>query len=470
MLTGKPPYANMTSMTALFRIVQDERPPLPENISPVSPLCPVPCTQLMRVSQECADFLTQCFQKDPLQRATALDLQRHPWIIKNVSAAASKGLEEDQQEDELEEIGTTEEASPGGHESESVAKKMDNGVKPDEAWETVDSYSDEEMFPEWRKSEQLPLEPLSPEGKDELLAQPSSMRSEYSSDEDDGREFMSDLRNTFALGGAAAAPVVEEQRPEPSPPSQTARLPERQKSRTPKKVKKRLKKKRSIPAFVNNTLKQSLRRFRESVGGYDEQAQETHDAAADSYSQPQPSPGESSAGDAAQSPGVAGIAVTPQGKWASQRATAAPVEVNTQSLPPQPLKQENTAPEHRRPPSTKSTRARSQPTRSELPSPLSIASAGTFGSRGSVRGHGKESLMSPDSMAFAALSADAKAEAEEEARTLSYNLALACAAYITWTGWREGEAETVDEAEDYMFRQYEEMVSALWSWRTASFT
>ncbi len=35
LLTQKPPYFDLTPMAALFRIVQDDHPPLPKNISPV---------------------------------------------------------------------------------------------------------------------------------------------------------------------------------------------------------------------------------------------------------------------------------------------------------------------------------------------------------------------------------------------------------------------------------------------------
>ena len=44
LLTGKPPYFDLQQMPALFRIVQDEHPPLPDNISPAL-----------------EDFLLQCF-------------------------------------------------------------------------------------------------------------------------------------------------------------------------------------------------------------------------------------------------------------------------------------------------------------------------------------------------------------------------------------------------------------------------
>lgn len=35
LLSTKPPYFELTAMAALFRIVQDDHPPLPERISPV---------------------------------------------------------------------------------------------------------------------------------------------------------------------------------------------------------------------------------------------------------------------------------------------------------------------------------------------------------------------------------------------------------------------------------------------------
>lgn len=49
-------------MPALFRIVNDEHPPLPEGASPAV-----------------RDFLLQCFQKDPNLRVSARKLLKHPW-------------------------------------------------------------------------------------------------------------------------------------------------------------------------------------------------------------------------------------------------------------------------------------------------------------------------------------------------------------------------------------------------------
>lgn len=63
LLTGDPPYFDLGPMPALFRIVQDDYPPLPEGISPAL-----------------KDWLMQCFQKDPILRVSAQKLLKHKWI------------------------------------------------------------------------------------------------------------------------------------------------------------------------------------------------------------------------------------------------------------------------------------------------------------------------------------------------------------------------------------------------------
>ncbi|KAL4906435.1 hypothetical protein BDW74DRAFT_150347 [Aspergillus multicolor] len=64
LLEGKPPYYNLQPMQALFRIVHDDHPPLPQGASPAV-----------------KDFLMQCFQKDPNLRVSARKLLKHPWIV-----------------------------------------------------------------------------------------------------------------------------------------------------------------------------------------------------------------------------------------------------------------------------------------------------------------------------------------------------------------------------------------------------
>ncbi|KAJ2065639.1 Protein kinase of the Mitotic Exit Network [Coemansia sp. S146] len=64
LLTGKPPYSELLTMAALYRIVEDDHPPIPEGIS-----------------EELKDFLLQCFQKEPANRPTAAELMSHSWTI-----------------------------------------------------------------------------------------------------------------------------------------------------------------------------------------------------------------------------------------------------------------------------------------------------------------------------------------------------------------------------------------------------
>lgn len=63
LLTCVPPYYDLQPMPALFRIVQDEHPPIPDSLSP-----------------SITDFLRQCFKKDARQRPDAKTLLSHPWI------------------------------------------------------------------------------------------------------------------------------------------------------------------------------------------------------------------------------------------------------------------------------------------------------------------------------------------------------------------------------------------------------
>lgn len=63
LLTGFPPYHELSDVTALFRIVSDECPPLPTNLS-----------------ADCEDFLRKCFNKDMHTRASADELLSHRWL------------------------------------------------------------------------------------------------------------------------------------------------------------------------------------------------------------------------------------------------------------------------------------------------------------------------------------------------------------------------------------------------------
>ncbi|KAI3629746.1 hypothetical protein MIR68_011181 [Amoeboaphelidium protococcarum] len=65
LLTTHPPYFGFNAMTALFKIVEDDCPPLPENISP-----------------ELKNFLQQCFNKQAAGRPSAKQLLNHEWLQK----------------------------------------------------------------------------------------------------------------------------------------------------------------------------------------------------------------------------------------------------------------------------------------------------------------------------------------------------------------------------------------------------
>lgn len=63
LLTGHPPYFDLQPLSALYNIVQDPHPPLPNG-----------------TSEAFQEFLLSCFNKDPLKRPSAQDLCLHHWI------------------------------------------------------------------------------------------------------------------------------------------------------------------------------------------------------------------------------------------------------------------------------------------------------------------------------------------------------------------------------------------------------
>ncbi|EPS72830.1 hypothetical protein M569_01927 [Genlisea aurea] len=100
LLTCLPPYYDLQPMPALYRIVQDEHPPIPDGLSPAI-----------------TDFLRQCFQKDARQRPDAKTLLSHPWIQKSRRALQSslrhsgtlRNIDEDEDESRDAELGSGEE-------------------------------------------------------------------------------------------------------------------------------------------------------------------------------------------------------------------------------------------------------------------------------------------------------------------------------------------------------------------------
>ncbi|KAI9431392.1 kinase-like domain-containing protein [Lactarius indigo] len=64
LLMGRPPYGDIgNAITVMFRIVEDESPPIPEHFS--GPL---------------VAFLKECFHKDPSMRSSAEQLFEHEWL------------------------------------------------------------------------------------------------------------------------------------------------------------------------------------------------------------------------------------------------------------------------------------------------------------------------------------------------------------------------------------------------------
>jgi len=107
LLTGHPPYYEFQPMSALFRIVQDTHPPLPEGISP--PL---------------EDFLLQCFQKEASLRPDAKTLLEHSWIRSNRSKRCIRATWSRTK-------GTRSKRGNGGNVHESVSSVMNRILQMD---------------------------------------------------------------------------------------------------------------------------------------------------------------------------------------------------------------------------------------------------------------------------------------------------------------------------------------------------
>ena len=79
LLTGDPPYGNLTAMAAVFHMVKDDHPPLPQGISTVR------FYDIFTLkSKDLENFLMLCFEKDVTIRSTATSLLNHKWLQKSV--------------------------------------------------------------------------------------------------------------------------------------------------------------------------------------------------------------------------------------------------------------------------------------------------------------------------------------------------------------------------------------------------
>lgn len=121
LLTGEPPYFKLDPMPALYRIVQDERPPIPE------------CSKL------CEDFLFKCFQKDPEQRSSADKLLKHPWIVTN-----NNGMAEEEEEKKKKEAEEKEKQK-----KEAEKKKEDNRLNAEKKLQLLQFKEEEEETDSW---------------------------------------------------------------------------------------------------------------------------------------------------------------------------------------------------------------------------------------------------------------------------------------------------------------------------------
>ncbi|KAK2635752.1 hypothetical protein Ddye_030544 [Dipteronia dyeriana] len=121
LLTCVPPYYDLQPMPALFRIVQDERPPIPDSLSP-----------------DITDFLRQCFKKDARQRPDAKTLLSHPWI-KNCRRALQSSLRHSgTMRNRQEDVSTDAETSNEDNQSAGEADKA----------EAVETGAEKELLPE----------------------------------------------------------------------------------------------------------------------------------------------------------------------------------------------------------------------------------------------------------------------------------------------------------------------------------
>ena len=77
LITGCPPYFEMVSVSACYRMVSDEHPPLPEDIT-----------------KDLQDFLLCCFRRDVDARPSADELLEHAWIKQHVQSSKPTDVEQ----------------------------------------------------------------------------------------------------------------------------------------------------------------------------------------------------------------------------------------------------------------------------------------------------------------------------------------------------------------------------------------
>ncbi|KAI8336975.1 hypothetical protein BC941DRAFT_470705 [Chlamydoabsidia padenii] len=130
LLTGKPPYADLIAMSALYHIVEDDCPPLPPTIS-----------------KNLRNFMLLCFKKDPACRPTASTLLDHPWLssIKSESAHPSSPIESTNQTLNETRNDYTEKFSTDGNQQDQDKSNTDDSDDNDEtnSQVTILTFSDD---------------------------------------------------------------------------------------------------------------------------------------------------------------------------------------------------------------------------------------------------------------------------------------------------------------------------------------
>ncbi|XP_009124750.1 MAP3K epsilon protein kinase 1 isoform X2 [Brassica rapa] len=113
LLTCVPPYFDMQPSAALYRIVQDDSPPIPDSLSP-----------------DITDFLRQCFKKDSRQRPDAKTLLSHPWI-RNSRRALQSSLRNSEAIKYMKEVAASSEKDDKGSQNvtESLSAEKDGMSK-----------------------------------------------------------------------------------------------------------------------------------------------------------------------------------------------------------------------------------------------------------------------------------------------------------------------------------------------------
>lgn len=99
-------------MPALFRIVQDDCPPIPEGASPIV-----------------KDFLYHCFQKDCNLRISGRKLLKHPWMV-----SARRQMTEFGKDSARENIGERRAGADGNGEKRQSNYNYDEAVLKVQEW------------------------------------------------------------------------------------------------------------------------------------------------------------------------------------------------------------------------------------------------------------------------------------------------------------------------------------------------